>query len=203
MTIKIDWLLLYYRYPHLQLTDDKGYAGVFMNHLAPEIHQCNDSFKDYLTQSTTQNACEWRILRDDSLQGFDADFREQSPWWKYALNSMTLNQHIDTGNLGSVLDTCKKDLVRSLNESFKGGLINIAARYDSLNSYYKLCYKNYVHSPTIADLHYICFTSGLFIIIVSSLFYTLDRSISSYPQSRALEFNNDAPLPMDTNVNPG
>lgn len=168
MTIKVDWLLFYHRYPHLQLTDDKRHAGVFMNHLAPEIHQCNDSFKDCLTQSTTQNACEWMIQRDDFLQGFDADFREQSPWWKYALNLMTLNQHIDAGNLGSVLDTCKKDLVRSLYESFKCGLINIAARYDSLNSYYKLCYKNYVHSPTIAIKVLMIFT-----IYVSYLGYSL------------------------------
>lgn len=87
---------MFSRSPHLQLTEDKRHSEVFMNHSAPEIHQCSDNFKDYLTQSTTQNACEWRILRDDSLQGFDADFREQSPWWKYALNSMTLNQHIDT-----------------------------------------------------------------------------------------------------------
>lgn len=111
MTIKVHCLLFSYRYRHLQLTDDKRHSEVFMNHSAPNINQCNDSSKHYLTRSTTQNACEWRILRDDSLQGFDADFREQSPWLKYALNSMPLNQHIETGNPGSVLDTCKKDLI--------------------------------------------------------------------------------------------
>lgn len=199
---------MFSRSPHLQLTEDKRHSEVFMNHSAPEIHQCSDNFKDYLTQSTTQNACEWRILRDDSLQGFDADFREQSPWWKYALNSMTLNQHIDTGNLGSVLNTCKKDLVKSLYESFKGGLIYIAARYESLKSYYKLCYKKLCSwlnncNKMSNDLHYIWFISRLFIIIVSSLFYNLDTSIDRYSQSRELDLNNDAPLPMDTNVNPG
>lgn len=124
MTIKVHCLLFSYRSPHLQLTDDKRHSEVFMNHSAPNINQCNDSSKHYLTRSTTQNACEWRILRDDSLQGFDADFREQSPWLKYALNSMPLNQHIDTGNPGSVLDTCKKRFNRKMIWSLKDGLFN-------------------------------------------------------------------------------
>lgn len=79
-----------------------------------------------------------------------------------------------------MLDICKKDLVRSLNELFKGGLINIVVWYDFLNSYYKFCYKNYVYSLIIVDFYYICFIFGLFIIIVLLLFYILDRSISSY-----------------------
>lgn len=38
MIIKIDWFLLYYRYLYLQLIDDKGYVGVFMNYLVLEIY---------------------------------------------------------------------------------------------------------------------------------------------------------------------
>lgn len=48
-----------------------------------------------------------------------------------------------------MLDICKKDLVRSLYELFKCGLINIVVWYDFLNSYYKFCYKNYVYSLII------------------------------------------------------
>lgn len=106
MTIKVNCPLFSYRSPYLQLNYDERHPEVFMKYSAPEIHQCNDSSKHYSTQSMTQNACELRILTDDSLQSLGADLREQSPCWKSVTISKTLNQHIDTGNPGSVLDTC-------------------------------------------------------------------------------------------------
>lgn len=103
---KVHCLLFSYRSPHLQLNGDERHSEVVMKQSAPEIHQCNDSSKHYLTQSMTQNACELRILTDGFLQSLDADLREQSPWWKSVTNSKNLNQHIDTVNPGRVLDTC-------------------------------------------------------------------------------------------------
>lgn len=106
MTIKVHCLLFSYRSPHLQLNGDERHSEVVMKQSAPEIHQCNDSSKHYLTQSMIQNACELRILTDGFLQSLDADLREQSPWWASVTNSKNLNQHIDTVNPGRVLDTC-------------------------------------------------------------------------------------------------
>lgn len=98
---------------------------------------------------------------------------------------MIFNYYIDIGNLGSVLNICKKDLVKSLYELFKGGLIYIVVWYEFLKSYYKFCYKKLCLwlnncNKMFNDFYYIWFIFWLFIIIVLFLFYNLDISIDRY-----------------------
>lgn len=148
MTIKVNCPLFSYRSPYLQLNYDERHPEVFMKYSAPEIHQCNDSSKHYLTQSMTQNACELRILTDDSLQSLGADLREQSPCWKSVTISKTLNhtliQEIQVACWIHVKKIQSKVHMSPSNVDFLM-IIYIIVRYDSLNSNYKLCYKHYVH----------------------------------------------------------
>lgn len=119
LTIKVNCLLSSNRSPHLQLTDDERHSEDFLNHSAPKLNQCNDSFKNQLTQSLTQNDCELRIPKDSSFQSMDEDLRDQNSW-KNVTDSESLIENLDDTSTESVLDTCDIDLVERSNESIKG-----------------------------------------------------------------------------------
>lgn len=57
----------------------------------------------------TSNAWELMIPKDSSAQSLDEDVRDQGSWWENVSfgDSEILNQNIDTGNTGNVLDTCE------------------------------------------------------------------------------------------------
>lgn len=120
LTIKANYLVFSNRSPLLQLTDDERHSEDFLNHSAPKLNQCNDSFKNQLTQTLTQNDCELRILKDSSFQSLDEDLRVQNSWWKNATNSESLIKNLDEASTDSVLDTCDIGLVERSNESIKG-----------------------------------------------------------------------------------
>lgn len=65
-TIKVNCLIFSNRSPHVQLTDDERHSEDFLTHSAPTFNQCNESFKNQLTQSLTRNDCELRISKDSS-----------------------------------------------------------------------------------------------------------------------------------------
>lgn len=119
-TIKVNCLLFSNRSPHLQLTDDERHSEDFLIHSAPTFNQCNDSFKNQLTQSLTRNDCELRISKDSSFQSLDEDLRDQNSCWKNDTNSKSPNKNLDEAGTESVLDTCDIDLVERSNESIKG-----------------------------------------------------------------------------------
>lgn len=119
LTIKVNCLLSSNRSPHLQLTDDERHSEDFLNHSAPKLNQCYDSFKNQLTQSLTQNDCELRIPKDSSFQSMDEDLRDQNSW-KNVTYSESLIENLDDTSTESVLDTCDIDLVERSNESIKG-----------------------------------------------------------------------------------
>lgn len=104
----------------MQLTDNERHSEDFLNHSAQEIYQCNDSIKNQLTQSLTQNDSESRISKDSSLQSLDEDLRDQNSWLKNVTNSESLIKNLDAATTESVLDTCDIDLVKRSNESIKG-----------------------------------------------------------------------------------
>lgn len=104
----------------MQLTNDERHSEDFLTHSAPTFNQCNESFKNQLTQSLTRNDCELRISKDSSFQSLDEDLRVQNSWWKNATNSESLIKNLDEASTDSVLDTCDIGLVERSNESIKG-----------------------------------------------------------------------------------
>lgn len=104
----------------MQLTDDERHSEDFLTHSAPTFNQCNESFKNQLTQSLTRNDCELRISKDSSFQSLDEDLRDQDSCWKNDTNSKSPIKNLDEAGKESVLDTCDIDLVGWSNESIKG-----------------------------------------------------------------------------------